>query len=66
MTTKKFADDMVQMGRSLGRVEGLKLAIDIMRAHGLAVDHPARMAVFMALMDDAVLPAAAPATPDAA
>jgi len=66
MTTKKFADDMVRLGRGLGRVEGLKLAIDIMRAHGLDVVHPARMAVFEALMDDAPPCAAAPATPDAA
>lgn len=57
---KTFADDMVRMGRELGIVQGLKLASAIMREHGIPVDHPARVAVFSALMGDEPPPPAAP------
>ena len=50
MITKAFINDMVQQGRSLGYVEGLKLAIDIMRKHGIDVQHPARLEAFQELM----------------
>jgi len=60
MTTMTFAQDMVRLGRDLGYVEGLKHAIDVMRKHGIAVDHPARVEIFSELMTGRP-PAAAPA-----
>jgi hypothetical protein len=47
---KAFALDMIQAGRSLGHVQGLKLAIDILRKHDVPVDHPARIEIYHALM----------------
>jgi len=60
MTTQTFANDMVRLGRDLGYVEGLKRAIEIMRKHGLPVDHPARIEVYEELMTGRP-PAPAPA-----
>ena len=60
MNTQTFATDMVRLGRDLGSVEGLKLAIDIMRKHGIGVAHPARVEIYHELMTGRP-PAQAPA-----
>lgn len=57
---KTFANGMVTSGKTLGYVLGLKRAIDIMREHGISVEHPARIAVYDALMGGEPPPPAAP------
>jgi len=50
MDLKTFADDLVNTGREHGYVLGLKRANEIMREYGIDVTHPARTAVFNAMM----------------
>jgi hypothetical protein len=50
MIDKSFTDSIVQMGREHGFTLGLARALDLLRQHGVAVDHPARDAVYKALM----------------
>lgn len=47
---KNFTDSIVQMGREHGFTMGLARALEILREQGLEVDHPARTAVYHALM----------------
>jgi len=45
-----FTQSIVRMGREHGYTLGLARALDLLRQHGVAVDHPARDAVYKALM----------------
>ena len=61
-----FAENMVTLGRRNGFTLGLARAQELMREHGIEFGHPARTAVFNAMMKDEPPPMSAPATPDAA
>jgi nitrogen-specific signal transduction histidine kinase len=45
-----FTQNIIRMGREHGFALGLARAIELLRQHGIEVDHPARQAVFAALM----------------
>jgi hypothetical protein len=45
-----FTANIVRMGREHGFTLGLARALDLLRQHGVPVDHPARDAVYHALM----------------
>jgi histidyl-tRNA synthetase len=45
-----FTQNIIRMGREHGFALGLARAIELLRQNGVEVDHPARQAVFAALM----------------
>jgi hypothetical protein len=61
-----FAENMVTLGRRNGYTHGLARAQELMREHGIEFGHPARTAVFNAMMKDEPPPLSGLATPDAA
>ena len=46
MTPSDFTQSIVRMGREHGYTLGLARALDLLRQHGVEVDHPARDAVY--------------------
>ena len=50
MNLKPFTDHIAGVAREHGYVMGLGAALDILRAHGVDVRHPARKAIYAALM----------------